>query len=73
MRLVAFLVTGLCLALPAAAGQRAGDHSAAPAPASEIDHLFAALKNAGSEEDAKPIEDKIAAAFLRSGSATVDL
>lgn len=43
-----------------------------PTP-SEIDALFAALANAENEEEAKPIEDKIMAAFLHSGSATVDL
>lgn len=43
------------------------------ATASEIDALFAALANAENEEEAKPIEDKIMAAFLHSGSATVDL
>ena len=41
--------------------------------ASEIDALFSALGKADNEEEAKPIEDKILAAFLRSGSATVDL
>jgi tetratricopeptide (TPR) repeat protein len=40
---------------------------------SEIDALFAALGKAESEDEAKPIEEKILTAFLRSGSATVDL
>jgi Flp pilus assembly protein TadD len=42
-------------------------------PANEIDGLFSALGKAQSEEEAKPIEDKIMAAFQRSGSPTVDL
>jgi tetratricopeptide (TPR) repeat protein len=45
-------------------------HHASP---SELDALFAALAKAQNDEDAKPIEDKIMAAFLSSGSATADL
>jgi len=45
----------------------------APRPASQIDRWFADLAKAGSPEDAKPIEDKIAAAFKQSGSPSVDL
>jgi tetratricopeptide (TPR) repeat protein len=54
-------------------------HAAPKAPphhaprAGELDALFSALAKAESEEDAKPIEDKILAAFFRSDSATVDL
>lgn len=40
---------------------------------SEIDRLFGALSKASSEEEAKPIEEKILAAFEHSGSPTVDL
>ncbi|HEU0162546.1 MAG TPA: hypothetical protein VFQ69_09105 [Rhizomicrobium sp.] len=39
----------------------------------EIDRLFSQLARAQSPEDAKPIEDKIAAHFRASGSASVDL
>jgi tetratricopeptide (TPR) repeat protein len=39
----------------------------------EIDALFSALARTDNEEDAKAIEDKIMAAFLNSGSPTVDL
>ncbi|HUJ46882.1 MAG TPA: tetratricopeptide repeat protein [Rhizomicrobium sp.] len=49
----------------------------APKPAvakvSEIDRLFSDLAKVDEEEEAKPIEQKILAAFLRSGSPTVDL
>lgn len=70
MRMVAFLLAFslVASAAPAAAAPR----SAKPA-GSEIDALFSALGKAQSDEEAKPIEDKIMAAFLRSGSATVDL
>jgi Flp pilus assembly protein TadD len=43
------------------------------AKASEIDRLFSALSGVDNDEEAKPIEEKIMAAFLRSGSPTVDL
>jgi Flp pilus assembly protein TadD len=48
----------------------------APSPSqskSQIDRWFADLAKAQSPEDAKPIEDKIAAAFKQSGSPSVDL
>lgn len=48
-------------------------HTLPPAKASEIDRLFAALSQVDNDEEAKPIEDRIMAAFLRSGSPTVDL
>ncbi len=60
MRRFAFLL--FCL-VPAVA-------SAAPEP---LDALFAQLKKAGSAEEAKPIEDRIGAVFLQSGSASVEL
>ena len=44
-----------------------------PAPKNQVDRWFADLAKAGSPEDAKPIEDKIAAAFKQSGSPSVDL
>src|SRR5690348_10476701 len=48
--------------------------AAAPKPAvSEVDALFSKLSKVQSDEEAKPIEEKIMAAFLRSGSPTVDL
>ena len=47
--------------------------SAPAMPADPVDRLFAALKQAGSAEAAKPIEDEISAVFLKSGSASVDL
>src|SRR5262249_7020539 len=71
MRLLPLLISGICLlAAPVAAAPKL---PARHASAGEIDALFAALAKAGNEEEAKPIEDKIAAAFLHSGSATVDL
>jgi Flp pilus assembly protein TadD len=63
---IAVLALSALLAAPAMA--------AAPKhPANELDALFSALGKAQSEQEAKPIEDKIMTAFLRSGSPTVDL
>ena len=39
----------------------------------QLDRWFADLAKAESAEDAKPIEDKIEAAFRQSGSASLDL
>lgn len=44
-----------------------------PAPQAQVDRWFADLAKADSAEDAKPIEDKIEAAFKQSGSASLDL
>lgn len=51
------------------------DANVAPAPTeqSELDGLFAELKNAASTDAAKAAEAAILARFLRSGSDTVDL
>jgi tetratricopeptide (TPR) repeat protein len=48
---------------------------AAPAatPAPSLDSLFAQLRQAGSPEEAKPIEERIGSLFQQSGSATVEL
>lgn len=62
----AFLLASAALAAP----QR---HAQPVAKANEIDRLFSALAQVDNDEEAKPIEDKIMAAFLRSGSPTVDL
>ncbi|MBV9329991.1 MAG: hypothetical protein JOZ55_00395, partial [Alphaproteobacteria bacterium] len=42
-------------------------------PSRPIDVLFQQLRQAGTPEDAKPIEDQIGNVFLQSGSASVDL
>src|SRR5690242_15972950 len=63
---IAILILSALLAAPAGA-------AASRQPGSELDALFSALGKAQSEEEAKPIEEKIAAAFLHSGSPTVDL
>jgi len=50
--------------------------AAAPTPSSpknQLDRWFAELAKADSPEEAKPIEDKINAAFKQSGSPSVDL
>ncbi len=61
------LLSGTALALPPA--QK-------PAPKPQVvseEQLFAQLKKAESAEEAKPIEEKLAAMFRASGSPSVDL
>jgi tetratricopeptide (TPR) repeat protein len=62
MRSLVFLAA---LALPLAV-------QAAPAPP-PLDTLFKQLKQAGSPEEAKPIEDRIGGIFQQSGSPSVEL
>ena len=61
------LASGAALAAPPA--------KPAPKPVEVVseDQLFAQLKKAESAEEAKPIEEKLAAMFRASGSASVDL
>ena len=67
----------IVLSLPGAVAA----HAAAPAfaradePAAhkELDQLFASLAKAGSDEEAKPVEEQILAIFLQSGSPSIDL
>jgi Flp pilus assembly protein TadD len=47
--------------------------SAVAQPKGQIDRWFQDLAKAESAEEAKPIEDKIEAAFRQSGSASIDL
>jgi tetratricopeptide (TPR) repeat protein len=70
MRIAALLVAGLFLAATASAAPKPPAHRPAPG---ELDSLFVALSQAESEEEAKPIEEKILTGFLRSGSPTADL
>ena len=46
---------------------------AAPRTVPQLDALFGQLAKAGSDEEAKPLEDRILALFLESGSASTDL
>ncbi|HEY4115512.1 MAG TPA: tetratricopeptide repeat protein [Rhizomicrobium sp.] len=71
MRSILTTVAAFLLASNALAAPKPPAHAAAKA--SEIDRLFATLSQVDNDEEAKPIEDKIMAAFLRSGSPTVDL
>ncbi|HEX4160484.1 MAG TPA: hypothetical protein VHY79_18605 [Rhizomicrobium sp.] len=50
-------------------------HPAAPAAprVPQLDALFGQLSKAGSDEEAKPIEEQILALFLESGSASTDV
>lgn len=72
------LVLALCLVSVAAQAapvvKPPAVHPPVPAPRPETqDQLFAQLKKAESAEEAKPIEEKLAAMFRASGSASVDL
>jgi tetratricopeptide (TPR) repeat protein len=69
MRIAPFLFSALVAAGTAMASPK---HPGNNAP-NELDGLFSALGKAQSEDEAKPIEEKILTAFLRSGSPTVDL
>jgi Flp pilus assembly protein TadD len=51
----------------------AGIGSAVAQPRAQLDRWFQDLAKAESAEEAKPIEDKIEAAFRQSGSASIDL
>lgn len=44
-----------------------------PVANSQLESLFGQLAKAGSEEEAKPLEDQIQILFLQSGSASIDL
>lgn len=44
-----------------------------PEARKQLDALFSALAKAGSSEEAEPLEQQILAAFLQSGSASIDL
>jgi tetratricopeptide (TPR) repeat protein len=66
-----FLVV-LALVVPLSAqGANTPPRTAVKPP--QLETLFGQLARAGSPEDAKPIEDRIAAIFLQSGSPSVDL
>ena len=73
------IALGAALALASVApslGHAAGAPHTPPthrAQASEVDSLFAALAKTQSEEEAKPLEEKILASFLHSPSPTVEL
>jgi tetratricopeptide (TPR) repeat protein len=68
MRIVFVL---LSLLVPLAAQAATTPHHAATKP--PLESLFGQLAQAGSPEDAKPIEERIGAIFLQSGSPSIDL
>jgi tetratricopeptide (TPR) repeat protein len=73
MRTSAWAFLLLLAATASAAAAPPSANSGGPAPKSQIDRWLADLAKAESEEDAKPIEDKLANAFKQSGSPSVDL
>ena len=72
MRL-AWISVLLLAATGASAAAPPSNPGGAPPPKSQVDRWFADLAKADSPEDAKPIEDKIVAAFKQSGSPSIDL
>jgi Flp pilus assembly protein TadD len=68
LRAILFAASLAALSVATAAPQRT-----APPPRTQLDNLFGQLSKAGSEEEAKPIEDQILGLFLQSGSPSVDL
>ena len=68
MRRAAILIV-LCVAV----GTQAATKLVHRAPQPPLEALFSQLAQAGSSEDAKPIENRIGAIFMQSGSASVDL
>jgi tetratricopeptide (TPR) repeat protein len=71
MRIMLTIAAALLLASSALAAPNPHEH--AVSKETEINRLFTALSKIDNDEEAKPIEDKIMSAFLRSGSPTVDL
>ncbi|MFL6690432.1 MAG: hypothetical protein ACJ8IR_09660 [Alphaproteobacteria bacterium] len=70
MRITILVLAGIfCASTAFAAAKLPARHP----PPNELDNLFSTLAKAGSEEEAKPIEEKILTAFFRSDSPTVDL
>ena len=72
MRILLAAIATLAIASPAIAATKPAPKPAI-AKAGEVDRLFSDLAKVDDEEEAKPIERKIMATFLHSGSPTVDL
>lgn len=70
MRAFLFAASLAALSVAGAAPQRP---TSPPPPHTQLDNLFGRLAKAGSEEEARPIEDQILDQFLKSGSPSVDL
>ncbi|OJT99260.1 MAG: hypothetical protein BGN82_07295, partial [Alphaproteobacteria bacterium 65-7] len=74
LALCVLLIPAVALAAPPAPAPKPGEKAAPEKDTRpEIDRLFSQLAKAQSAEEAKPIEDKIAAHFRASGSPSVDL
>lgn len=70
MRAFLFAVSLAALSVASAAPQRPARK---PSENPQLENLFGQLAKAGSEDEAKPLEDQIQTLFLQSGSASVDL
>jgi Flp pilus assembly protein TadD len=75
MRSIVFAVSVAALSIAGAAPEQTPTKIkiAVPRQASELETLFGQLGKAVSPEEARPVEEKILAMFLESGSASVDL
>ena len=71
---IAFVLAAF-LAVSGAASATPPPYAGADTPVAQqqLNALFASLAKAGSEEEAKPIEDEIVGLFLLSGSPSIDL
>jgi Flp pilus assembly protein TadD len=72
VRSILFAASLAVLSVASAAPQRPSPKPVAAANP-QLEALFGQLASAGSDEDAKPIEDQILTLFLQSGSASIDL
>lgn len=70
MRSILFAASLAALSVAGAAPPRPAPP---PKPVPQVDRLFHQLALAGTDDQAKPIEDQILTLFLESGSASVDL
>lgn len=73
VRVLAIAVFLAVSGVSAAAAPKTPADTDQAAASKHLDALFDALAKAGSEEEAKPIEEKIVASFLQSGSPSIDL
>jgi Flp pilus assembly protein TadD len=73
MRSIVFAASVATLSIAGATPEPTATQTTLPRQTPELDALFGQLGKTGSPEEARPIEEKILAMFLESGSASTDL
>jgi len=73
MRSIVFAVSVAALSITGAAPEQTSTKITLPRQTPALEALFGQLGKAGSPDEARPIEEKILAMFLESGSASIDL